>query len=362
MHRYLTLSLIMLSNAVFGQINFQFIPEIHGRTIEGLFNCRILNLAERQTSSVVITVTEKSKGLVCKIQTSPFTITSGNNAIPAFAVKNARIQFSNSEFGVMASQTGSFFQGDYEYCFVLSRQAVNDFNATISQQCYDYGLTPFTELLLIEPYNLDSVCESRPMLSWQPSIPGIPGTNYQVLLTEIKGNQTAVEAIRYNLPLFNQNTSTSLLNYPHTAKELQLGRKYGWQVTAHRNGTVLNRSEVWEFTVACPDTLARAEKDEGYRDVDDLSRGNYYVANRLLRFSVFNSYGKQELIYDIRCLTDPQKKIRKLKKITLSTGRNKIKMDLRGNNSFIDGYYYVIRISLPNGIEKSLRFVYKESL
>ena len=143
---------------------------------------------------------------------------------------------------------------------------------------------------------------------------------------------------------------------------MQAGKKYAWQVTSYKDQTVLNRSEVWEFTIDCKDSLpASVTPDEGYRDIEDLLKGNYYVANNgTIFFTLINSYEKQELKYEIQSLSDPAEKHKRLPKVKLERGRNKVMINLSDNNSFKDSDYYILRVHMPDGTNKSLRFIYKE--
>jgi len=200
-----------------------------------------------------------------------------------------------------------------------------------------------------------------PVLSWQPSIPVIAGTMYELLMTEIKDRQSPVEALNYNLPIVKQKgIPNPILVYPASSKELTEGKKYAWQVTAYKDQTIINRSEVWEFTFSCKEEKEVVEDDNGYRDIDDLFRGNFYVAQGLVKFSVTNSYHEQPLKYTIICLSDPQQKIRRLPKVKLTKGRNKISIDLSNNFSFKDGYSYLLELKLQDGSSKKLRFLFKD--
>lgn len=352
--------MLLISPAVFGQLSIQFMPEINGRTINGLFQSRIMNLSRQQSASLVISITEKRAGKVCTIQTSMFQLMPGNNSLPYSAIKGSSIQFADNTIGRFMRQNEYFPEGDYEYCFALKSNSSEA--GELAEQCYDYFLTPLAPLSLIEPYNSDKICEKRPLLTWQPSIPSIEGTYFQLVLSEIKESQNAIEALNYNLPIINQSGIISpILVYPHSAKELEKDKKYAWQVTAYKNQTILNRSEIWEFEVTCEDTvIAPVVKDEGYRDIEDLLKGNFYVANGEIRFALVNPYAQQDLKYEIHGLTEPDKSIKRLPEIILKRGNNKIVIDLSRNNAFKDGNYYVMKVSLPNGSSRNLRLLFKE--
>jgi hypothetical protein len=216
-----------------------------------------------------------------------------------------------------------------------------------------------TPLFLIEPYLKESICDKRPPFTWQPSLPAILGSLYRVTVAEIVNNQSATEALAYNLPLINQsNIVAPMLFYPPAAKELQEGKRYAWQVTVYKDGMILNRSEIWVFTVKCNDTPA-IEKADGFRDIEDLARGNYYIANGRILFAVYNAYGETNLPYSIFCLDKPDQTFKHLPKLKLKRGNNNIIIDLLENRSFTDGFHYILTVRLPNNTVKKLRFLYK---
>jgi hypothetical protein len=357
MRRAIIYLLLFFTLPVYAQVNFQFIPEMYGRNVEGLFNCRILNGPTRRTATLSIVVSERKAGTVVLIKTAPFAILPGSNVVPYSAIRGASIQYSSNNIGVINNNHNYFPQGTYEYCFTLN---FNDNKSdALAEQCFDYQLTPFAELNLIDPYNKDNICDTRPVLTWQPLLPGIAGSYYQLVLSEIKTGQTPVEALNYNLPIINQsNITATVLPYPSIVKELEKGKSYVWQVTAYKNQTVLNRSEVWQFKVDCKDTTKKELTDDGYRDIEDLVKGNFYVANGVVRFAVVNAYGPQTLKYEIKSLHETDKKIKGLPKVKLTRGSNKIIIDLSSVGALVDANFYVMNIWLPNGSVKSLRFIY----
>jgi len=139
------------------------------------------------------------------------------------------------------------------------------------------------------------------------------------------------------------------------------GKTYAWQVTAYLDQSILNRSEIWSFKVHCTDTAKKTVlNNDGYRDIQDLIRGNYYVAVTALKFALVNSYRAGPFKYEIVSLNNPDKKIRHLPKVNLTTGQNKVLIDLAGTDSFDDGNSYIMKCWMPDGTIKYLRFIYKD--
>ena len=346
------------------QVNIQFVPELQGRNIDGLFNARIYSAKAQRSVSLTITVTERKRGRVLTVKTPAFSINPGSSTIPAAAVRPARLQFANNSFSSQIQQSGTLPEGDYEYCFTLTPEQGGLDPESPAEQCYSAEVTPFSPLNLTEPANQEKICLPRPMFSWQPSFPFVNGAAYQLILTEIKERQTATEAINYNLPLISQNGIVSpALAFPASYKELKAGKKYAWQVSLYKNQTVLNRSEIWEFVMDCKDSVARelSVSDHGYRDIEDLAKGNYYVSTGAVKFSLVNSYGKQELKYTLECISDASVQVKRLPRLFLEHGENKVVIPLLSNGTIRPGQTYILRVYLPGGEVKSLRVAYNDT-
>lgn len=341
------------------QVAFSFVPQVHGRTLDGLLMVRIANpAAQKAIVTLTVMVTEQRGGRVVAIQTPPFELLPGSNVLPAGLVARSSIHFAANKLGDVTRQSGYFTEGDYEYCFELAD--INKQKEIIGQQCFDYFLEPFSPLLLMTPGEQDVICDKKPSFFWQPLLPAIPGMQYRLVLVELKSGQAKVEALYYNTPIINQlNIAMPMLFYPSIARQLEEGKQYVWQVTAYKNDMKLADSEVWNFTVSCTDSSKKA-LPESFRNIEDLAQGNFYLAKNELLFAVKNVYDKNTLSYQIKCITQPDQKIKKLPQIKLERGINHVTIDLSENRSFIDGYYYILTVKLPSGEEKQLRFLYKK--
>jgi len=342
------------------QVVVQFAPDLQGRTTDGLLLAKLISaFPDAKTVSLDISVTEKKNGKVVTISTAPFLLVPGANSINRNAVSGAAIRFSENNIARLLRQGGIFPEGEYDYCFQVYQHDKTNRGDLLSEQCFDYLVEPLTPLFLIEPYLKEKICDKRPSFSWQPSLPAIPGSQYRLTMAEMRAGQPANEALVYNLPLINQsNILSPVLLYPPAAKELEEGKTYAWQVTVYKEGMILNRSEIWEFTIKCNDTPV-VEKEDGFRNIEDLAKGNYYIANGKIKFAVYNAYEETNLQYSIFCLNKPDQTFKRLPKVKLKRGNNNIVIDLSENRSFIDNYHYIITVRLPNNTEKKLRFLYR---
>jgi hypothetical protein len=211
---------------------------------------------------------------------------------------------------------------------------------------------------LLNPSHLDTICNKRPVLSWQPPLPFSSGMRFRLILTEKKAG-VGVEDLLMKTPLLLlDNISSTTINYPSVNPELKEGKTYYWQVVAYEKGLIISRSEIWEFTVQCTEVLKPGPNDS-YRELKLLVNGNYYIANRVLKFSFRNDYNIQKLRYSILDISDAGKEIKHVPEIKLQSGLNKIDIEL-GDLDLKAGNHYILKVYPFNEPSVEIRFVYEE--
>lgn len=343
------------------QITVNFSPAVYGQTLEGLVYARIINAYPRDLiAKVTIRVRENKNGNVVTVAIPSFPLHAGVNEISKVAFGNSKFSFGNNNFGLTLSQTGKFMEGEYEYCYEVD---ITESKITalplLYENCFIHQLQPRTPLLLINPVDGDVFCNKRPQFIWQPPVPLPANARFRFVLTSIKDKQDIVEAITFNPPLVNQsNIVGNSLFYPVNAPELKEGQKYAWQVIVYFDKTILSRSEVWTFTLQCGEEMKDTITDS-YRELKEATDGNFYVANKYLRFSFVNPYAAGDLDYSIVSLSDPSLAVKGLPKLKMSTGLNKYDLSLSENRSFKEGQEYLLKVQLPNNRSLTLRFIYK---
>jgi hypothetical protein len=359
-HWITILTMLLLPLLSRAQMTISFLPEMQGRTLEGVMMAKIMNPGTQPASCfLVVKITEGRSGKVAETRTAAFGVNPGLSSIPPAIAYNASWQFGSNPTATVIRQSHHFPEGEYEYCYELYANDKDNPGELLAEQCFDYFLEPFSPLMLTEPYDGDQICDKRPTLFWQPMLPAIPGMQYRLVLVEVKPGQAKAEALFYNMPLIQQiNIQTPMLFYPPLSRELQEGKRYAWQVLANRGDMVLGRSEIWDFTVKCLDST-KALPVESFRNIEDLSKSNFYIAKERIYFAVHNTYNTAVLKYDIQCISKPEVKVKKLPEITLKHGRNEVIIELEDAEGFVDGDFYILNMRLPNGETRQLRFVYK---
>ena len=359
MSRYLLISVLFLLplSKVFSQVNFIFMAEVYGRSIDGLGNFQLQNLTGlTKKGQVYTTVRENiSKSSVVSIVSPPFNLPPGNSPFPMNTFTGSTFTFSPNAMGALVSQTRNFPPGEYTFCF----RFVPADKSEESENCFDANIQPLVPISLINPADQDKICQKRPPLSWQPPVPFPPSMRFRLQLTE-KKKGAVVENLLMNAPLILlDNIPSTTINYPSFAPDLQEGHTYVWQVIAYQNGIILSRSEIWEFTVQCTDPVKPGVNDS-YRELKDLVNGNYYYATRFLKFSYHNNYNIKKLEYEIYETEGGSKKIKNTPDIPILPGMNKIDIDLTDLN-LQDGQHYMLKVFPFNEPAIIVRFVYHEN-
>ena len=359
MRRYLFISLLFFLplSRLFSQVNFIFLPEVYGRSIDGLGNVQIQNLAgQAKRGQVFITVKENiSKSSIVTIVSPQVTITPGNSPFPAGVFTGSHFIFASNAMAALVSQTRNFPPGEYTFCYRwVPADKTDDF-----ENCFDANIQPLVPISLISPADEDKICQKRPPLSWQPPVPFPPAMRFRLQLTE-KKKGAAIENLLMNAPLvLLDNIPSTTVNYPSFAPDLQEGHTYVWQVTAYQNGIILSKSEIWEFTVQCTDPVKPGQYDS-YRELRDLVNGNYYYANRFLKFSFQNNYNVKKLAYEIYETEGGSAKIKHLPDVPIVHGMNKIDIDLT-DLDLQEGKHYMLKVYPFNETDILVRFVYHEN-
>lgn len=344
------------------QIGITFQPAVYGKSVQGLSFCQLIHPSMHDAKVEVRIIVKELSGIeVVTIKTAPFIIHQGVNSIDRKAFSNAQFTFASNAYGKAAKQSGNLPEAEYEYCFEVEVYETKDLTLPrFADQCFTYSVQPLTPFLLINPIDEDELC-IRPNFFWQPPMPLSRDARFKLILTECQDKQDVIEAISFNIPIINQlDIQTNTLMYPPNAPALKEGKKYAWQVWVYEQNTILKKSEIWTFTVRCSEK-SNTPGTDSYRELKETIDGNFYTTSELLRFSFTNPYsGEKQLRYTIECLSDPTIKIKKLPELPLSTGLNKLVIDLSDHKAFKENEEYLLTVFLPDGRLPKLRFLYKK--
>ncbi|SJZ93199.1 hypothetical protein [Sediminibacterium ginsengisoli] len=360
--RYIFFLILLLSVKAEAQVMISFNPALDGTSVNRLGKVIMTNrYAFDLEAKLVISVREAKQGQLLKVTMPAFTLHTGTNVLPPDVFNRSAFSFSGSQAGYALSQTRNFADGDYEYCFELNVKAIKAQTIPVDffENCFNTTLERSTPMVLINPYDKEASCNTRPNFLWQPSMPVQPGITYILTLAEIKPQQSRAEALAYNPPIIAQNNiRTTMLNYPALAPALEQGKKYAWQVLATNAKMIVTRSDIWEYSVACETDTAKPDQD-GYRELKDSRDAGSYLAHRWLRFSFYNPYGPMAVNYTISDLTLKDKELKKLPVLKMQGGFNSYELDLEDIRGLVYEHQYLLTVQLGNGKKMYLSFIYK---
>ncbi|RXK85264.1 hypothetical protein [Filimonas effusa] len=353
------LLMIFIGSYCSAQVNFVFLPDVNARTVDGLGVFQVQNLTGKPIAgNVIIIVSEQAtlKSGVVVIKTPLVTLPAGNSVFPRNSFVNSSFSFSNNAYASIVSQTRNFPPGEYNFCF---RFKPEDKQADESENCFDGSVQPMVPISLLNPADKDTICQKRPVLSWQPPMPFTSAMRFRLLLTEKKKGASVMNLLA-NAPLvLLDNITSTTVSFPSFAADLKEGHTYCWQVIAYQQGVIISRSEIWEFTVQCTETPPKRTADS-YRELKQLVNGNYYIANRYISFAFTNAYRQEKLNYRIIDLTNGLKEIKNTPDVYLVPGLNKIDIDITELGLTV-GQSYALKIKPFNEPELEVRFVYKDA-
>lgn len=344
------------------QIVIAFEPAVNGMTLQGLQRARIVNALNTVTNGKLrITVRDAAGSMVVSIMTPSFSLHPGVNQLNSVIFSHGKIMMGSSPAARVVSQTGRFPEGELQYCYeFLSDPPKPTSPPLVYENCYNYYIQPYSPLVLIYPANGSHLCNPRPDFSWQPPFPGSRDMRYRLILTEVQPGRPVAQIIADGLPLVDKGgLMSNLFVYQPPSPSLVRGHTYAWQVTAHVNQIMVQRSDIWVFTYDCQEEKPDSVFDS-YTEAKAEIDGNYYVADKVLKFSVQNPYKAGHLDYSIVDLANPFDVIKRLPRLPLQTGLNKIDLPLSRNKAFQPGHTYLMKIHNVSNHDVVLRFTYKE--
>ncbi len=353
---------VFLCCKLHAQIIIGFQPSVNGQTLDGLSLVQLVNSgAAVKKGPLKITVNDASGANVVTIQVPVITVQPGVTVLNKGMLANSVLRFGDSQSAALLNQSGRFPEGEYEYCFEFEAAGLKPGSPPdIYENCFQYMLQPTTPLLLVDPYDGAEICSTRPNFSWQPPMPVEAGMRYRVLAVLVKPKQDPTEALANNTPVVNvANLRQFTLPYPVQSPDLQKEQTYAWQVTVLNGRTIVTQSEIWTFTIHCEDSIPGAP-ESSYRELKPDGDKNFYIATGVLRFSFHNDYKAGKLEYEIIDLADPAKEIKKLPRINMQHGLNKVNLPLSRTGAFVAGNQYLLKVKNSANQELTLRFVYQE--
>lgn len=260
-------------------------------TPESLLNVGIINNGNEVQVQLLTQVFNSSSSVLMTVKSKPFVLKNGLNIGNSSERKVLSINYASSNQASYIKTAHNLPSGRYKICASVlpigGADKMDDLCEELEAEFNQY-------LYLINPNDGDTIETKNPLLSWTHSEPFTilnQGESYRMVVTEIKKNQSADDAITVNSPVMSKNYLVDhQLQYPIDAKELKEGAIYAWQVQKLSDGVVINKTEAWTFVTR---NVSNAQSVK-YIAVKPELDGSYYSANNGKVYFKFSEEYKTE--------------------------------------------------------------------
>jgi len=272
-------------------------------TPKSLLEVSIMNSAGDLQVVMEAKILNNRNEALLNVTTKPFTLKKGLNIVSQLNVALVSVLYASSAEATFIKTSHMLPSGKYHYCASISGVDVSD------QLCQEMEAENSAFLFLVFPPDKEEIETKNPMLIWTHSEPFSMNNQtdyYRIIVTDLNKGQSAEAAVNTNIPVYMKNYLTShQVQYPIDAKELQPGKEYAWQVQKISNGTIVNKTEAWQFRLKPPVII----KDNKYALMKEELDGSYYtVENSKLFFSIQERYFSSGKL-NCRILNDQKKEI-----------------------------------------------------
>lgn len=219
-------------------------------TPESLIAASLNNTQTEQQVSLVAKLYNLNNDLLIVVRSAVFSVKPGFNVGYEGKRRVVSVEYVPGNQTSYIKTSHTLPSGVFKICLEVINTNGNEPNEYCDEIQSDFN----QYLYLVYPLDKEVISSTIPVLSWSHSEPFnilSAGEFFRMTVSEIKENQNPEEAISMNSPVMLKDyVNTHNLQYPYEAKALIKGKKYAWQVTKIGNGTVLNKTETWEFKIA----------------------------------------------------------------------------------------------------------------
>ena len=278
------LFLCFAGKAQISVVNIQLVP--YNITPEALLSASISNTADEKPIQLVSKLYNFNNELLITVRSSVFILKRGLNSPFDGTRKVMSAEYTSNNQTSYIKTTHGLPTGTFKLCVsVIYNSDTQDEFCDEIESDYNQYLYP------VFPSDKDTIETVLPVLIWSHSEPFsvlTQGEYYRMVVSELKDNQSAEEAVTINTPLMAKNyLTTHNLQYPYDAKELKEGGHYAWQVQKMANGVITNKTEAWEFIIR----KKPEEKEIKYTVLKKTVDAGYYNAgNNKIYFKFDEEY------------------------------------------------------------------------
>jgi hypothetical protein len=238
-----------------------------------------LTLTNTTRNNIVVTISgtleEAGAGIIVDGTSKPISLQPGTKRITYDDVKSGNVNFKSGKWREAFTRTGNTPSGDYTICI----QVKNESGEEIGSDCIEQRVEIISSLILISPTDEETIpAEQQPSFTWLTPMPVPSGQiTYKLKIVEILGNQSPEEAMLRNRAWFEKpDIRSTMFQYPISARKIEAGKKYAWQIFAMQNNSSLSSSEIWKYNT---DTSSNTLKSLTTTSDDSSSSGNDSSSN-----------------------------------------------------------------------------------
>ena len=264
-----------------------------------LFQVNVLNTTAGQVSGQMeITIENKALQSVFKIRSLPIILLPSSTRNGTQINWETSPQYGGNPIAELFSETGKLAFGEYVICY---RFLDSSGGSVLGVNCQEKSIKPFGQPELISPYNEEVIQTKYPVLTWRAPLPTYNfNITYRLILTELKKGQSPQQALRRNVPMIRlENINRNSMLYPTSARPLEVGKTYVWQVTAFYEQWKIGVTDIWTFRVEDV-TEMMPPSDESYANLKRKLDAGYYIAeNGKILFKIEERYNANSFTYKI---------------------------------------------------------------
>ena len=325
-------------------------------TIEQLIQVSVVNPTNNAVESTFdIRLEDKNHNLILSATSTPTVWKKGVTILPTSVRASMRFTYEKTTLSSILRETGRLPFGNYILCY---RCLDAKDGSTLGLACREKNIAPMLPPELINPTNGETVETLQPLLLWRSPLPlQSQGISYSLRLVEQPlGKNDALNALQTRPPLVNMTQLGSpFLPFPLTAKPLEDGKSYAWQVEAWAGKLSLGVTDAWTFQVKLPKPKSVIPKPESYCWVKEVEDGSYCSPSDSLKFIYDNI--ENETVLNFSIVNKDNKKLEtNLSQITLISGINAIALPLDAINGIEPKAFFRIDILSPKGRRYYLSF------
>lgn len=274
--------------------------------------------------------------------TRPLTLNKGVRQLKASDIEPVDYQYFSPAFGRLGDALLPI--GNFQACYTVYTDGKIE-KQVLSENCIPIEVQPLSPPQLTMPADSAAIQQPWPQFSWLPPAPVtlFNDLNYDLLVTEVRSDQTAGAAIQENMPVYNMRRLTTLVNnYPSSAKRLDTGKVYAWRVIAKNGEAYAAQSEVWTFKVSPEQPEKPAPFKGSYLEVKQGSdhTSTVIVPDDMLGIRYYSYDKSHESV--VRFLDEKGEVVKEIKR-TIDYGNNLMVFKL--DNAFKKDVTYFIEIT-----------------